>query len=292
MISAQQLAKDLNGDHYGYQVLAPCPVCQPQRRRDQRALSVRVGAGNRVLTYCHKSGCDFRKILDHLGLSAANSRFVNRETATCATPATEPVPTDAERTRRALEIWNKGAPIKDDDLAAQYLRSRGIHLDYAALDHVIQFNPETPWGRERVPALLVRMQTLPAMNTCGLQRIALTSDGAKIGKRMLGKAGYAFMSYDTCPGAAILTEGPEDALAALARYGLPVWCAMSAGGLTRLPALKHWHTVAVLADGDDAGRSAALELAHRWRAAGQTAYILDAPDGRDPSAMIEQVGHG
>ncbi|MCR9130706.1 MAG: toprim domain-containing protein [Alphaproteobacteria bacterium] len=230
-------------------------------------------------------------MLDGLGLAAPASGFASRQTVTSVTNETEPGPTDADRTRRALGIWADGQPIQPDDLAARYLRGRGIDLDFAALDHVIRFNASTPWGRKRVPALLVRMQTLPSMNTCGVQRIALDADCAKIGKRMLGKAGYAFLSFDTCPGAALVTEGPEDALAALVRYRLPVWCAMSAGGLARFPVLNHWHTVAVLADGDDAGRSAALDLAHRWRSAGRTVHILDAPDGRDPNAMIEGAHH-
>jgi hypothetical protein len=57
----------LGGKWHGSYGSAPCPVCQPERRQDQSGLSIR-SEGNRLLTYCHKSACDFRSVLQAAGM--------------------------------------------------------------------------------------------------------------------------------------------------------------------------------------------------------------------------------
>ena len=68
MSDAQTLTLGLGGKWLGHHGSAPCPVCQPERRKDQQGLSVR-SEGGRLLIWCHKSGCDFRDILDAAGIA-------------------------------------------------------------------------------------------------------------------------------------------------------------------------------------------------------------------------------
>jgi len=57
----------LCGEWSGHTGLLPCPVCQSQRRADQRGLSIRADGGT-LLAFCHKSGCDFRDVVKAAGL--------------------------------------------------------------------------------------------------------------------------------------------------------------------------------------------------------------------------------
>jgi hypothetical protein len=45
MTQAQDLCRALGGDWRGHGGNAPCPVCQPERRTDQRGLSIRSEVG-------------------------------------------------------------------------------------------------------------------------------------------------------------------------------------------------------------------------------------------------------
>jgi len=57
MGEADRITRALGGDWRGNSGLAPCPICQPEGRRDQRALSL-SDSGGRLLVHCHKSGCE------------------------------------------------------------------------------------------------------------------------------------------------------------------------------------------------------------------------------------------
>lgn len=74
MSDAQSLTLSLRGKWYGNHGSAPCPVCQPERRKDQHGLSVKA-EGGRLLIWCHKSGCDFRAILDAAGIARDGSNL-------------------------------------------------------------------------------------------------------------------------------------------------------------------------------------------------------------------------
>ena len=67
MTEAQNLTTALGGEWRGHSGNAPCPVCQPERRPLQRGLSIRA-EGGQLLAFCHKSGCDFRDIVQAAGL--------------------------------------------------------------------------------------------------------------------------------------------------------------------------------------------------------------------------------
>jgi len=80
-------------------------------------------------------------------------------------------------------------------------------------------------------------------------------------------------------------EGIETGLSlcsGLLNGSMEVWAALSTSGIRGLvlPDLKS-RNIIVAADGDTAGRSAALELSERATRLGWNVSNLDAPDGQD-----------
>ena len=57
-MKARTLTYDLGGHWRNGRGQAPCPKCQPERRNDQRALSIAEANGS-ILLYCFKGGCSF-----------------------------------------------------------------------------------------------------------------------------------------------------------------------------------------------------------------------------------------
>ena len=62
MTDARTLTARLRGHWHGRYGAAPCPVCQPERRRDQNALTLTDGRAG-LLAHCKKSHCTFADIL-------------------------------------------------------------------------------------------------------------------------------------------------------------------------------------------------------------------------------------
>ena len=69
MTDAHTLTLDLRGKWYGRFGSAPCPVCQPEGRREQDALSLSDAPDGRLLAHCKKAGCSFRDLAAALGLT-------------------------------------------------------------------------------------------------------------------------------------------------------------------------------------------------------------------------------
>ena len=71
MTGARDLTLALGGIWHEHSGQAACPVCQPERRADQRALALR-DEGGRMLVFCHKSGCGFRDVVKATGMPAGS----------------------------------------------------------------------------------------------------------------------------------------------------------------------------------------------------------------------------
>lgn len=70
MREARQLTEKLRGRWHCKYGTAPCPVCQPQGRKDQNALTLTDGADGRLLLHCKKAGCAFCDILAAAGIAS------------------------------------------------------------------------------------------------------------------------------------------------------------------------------------------------------------------------------
>lgn len=280
---ARSLVLARNGDWHGSYGLMPCPVCQPERRRDQRALSLTDRPAGGLLATCHKSACSFADVLAGLGLTGSTP-------APMPTPApSRPAPDDAERTRRALALWAEAGPLAGS-LGADYLRRRGLDVDPDTLAHALRFHPACAIRGERLPALVALMADPVTGAPCGIQRTPLTPDASKhpIGRAMLGRAGVVMLTPDTDVTDGLgVCEGVETGLAVMALGWRPVWACLSAGMIARLPDLAGIEALTVFADHDAAGLAAAETCAARWADAGcETRIVRPDRAGADFADMI------
>lgn len=287
--TAREITARLKGRWHGTYGTAPCPVCQPEERRDQNALTIgdgRVG----LLLNCKKSGCDFRHILSGAGLQPGDYQSPDREEIT-----RRHMEAQAETLKRAAfarRVWNEAQTI-DGTPAETYLRGRDI---ICRLPDTLRFHPRCFHGPSR--------QTLPAMVALvdggegfAVHRTFLRADGSgKAGlaggdKMMLGRVCGGAVRLSNGPGRLVAAEGIESALSLLS--GLlaepsQVWAALSTSGMRSLRLPDRPAAVAIAADGDPEGRAAAQVLAQRAHASGWRVSILDPGEGRDFNDILQE----
>lgn len=248
MIDIKSAAAALGGKVSGGRIRCPAPG----KDRRNRSLSIKFNPDG-TFHATDFSGGDWRVARDHvkaiLGLS--DDRPVEFR---------EPVPQiDVDQLRRqktAADMWARSVPIAGT-LAEVYLASRGLSYGGDALRFY-------PGGR----AMVALMTDIITGEPCGLHRTFLDRHGAKIDRKMLGRAsgGVVRLSADVEVTTGLgVAEGIETALAAPFR---PIWACLSAGAMKAFPVLPGIGALTVFADQDKAGIDAANACGERWHAAG------------------------
>lgn len=282
LTDARTFTLALGGKWHGRYGVAPCPLCQPEGRKGQAALTLSDGASG-LLAHCKKSHCGFRDILAAAGI--APGEYQPPDPAIAARREADRRAEADKRAMLAKQIWQEAQPICDT-VAESYLRkARGI---VCPLPLTLRFAPEAWHGptARRHPALVALVQ---GGDGCAVHRTFLRADGSgkadiDPAKAMLGAtAGGAVRLSDTT-GRLVVAEGIETALSLLC--GLldgpaTVWAGLSTSGLRglRLPAFPGRLTIAP--DGDKPGCAAAYALAERATRLGWTVGLLDPGNGRD-----------
>ena len=287
MIDAHALTLKLKGKWHGASGSAPCPVCQPERRPDQGALSLKDGVDGRLLLHCFKSGCDFRAILAASDVSA--TEIENRDSRT---PAHYRGPDRGEgdrRVRQARSLWNETYAIKGT-VAERYLReARGINCDLPA---TLRYHPACwhPSG-SRYPALIAAVE---GSDSFGVHRTYVRPDGAGKApisrpKTMLGAVKGGAVRLTNGVGPVLVAEGIETAFSAwILRgcVGMRVWAALSTVGMKAVLLPDAPGSLVIAPDGDRAGRAAGLALADRACRNGWTVSILTPPRNGDFNDLL------
>ena len=134
MTDARSLCEGLGGTWMGNHGSAPCPVCQPERRKDQTALSISVRGGT-LLLYCFKSNCDFVEIARAAKLPPQAGK-IDADTGEGARRKRDEY--TAKQVKRALSVWEMSKPIFRTK-AETYLRERGITCE---LPETLRFVPD------------------------------------------------------------------------------------------------------------------------------------------------------
>lgn len=283
-VDSENLTQALGGEWRGHMGLAPCPVCQPERRRDQRGLSIRA-EGDTLLAFCHKSGCAFRDILKEAGLPRS---------AVCTYPQAA---RDAEakceayggeQLAKARRLWASCKPLEGTK-GETYLRGRGITCPMPS---------SLGWAIDAFHGPSVRH--LSAMvgdvSTGGIHRTYFEKTGERItgqAKMMQGPCAGGAVALSEAQGPLVVCEGIETGLSLLS--GLlsgpaTVWAALSTSGLKSLALPQTIGRLTIAADGDAPGKEAANVLAIRATALGWKVSLLPAPDGRDWNDVLMQKG--
>ena len=244
----------------------PCPNCGGKDRfrfddKDGGGEYFCSGCGpgsgfSLVMKTCHLSFPDtLKRIADVIGYIPPdkNKPFV---------PAKDPA-------IRLNELWKSSKPLKNGDPVMLYLNSRGIKE--IPLD--VRFCPEC-WepDTKRNYFAMVAMVRDKAGEPVTLHRTYLDGKGGKAGiekpkKLMPGKKNISgcairLREYSEVLG---ITEGIETALTCRELYGIPVWAAISAGGMASFDIPDGVEAVEIFIDNDEnyTGHKAGYTLAHR-----------------------------
>lgn len=281
MTDARELTKACGGKWFGPYGTAACPVCQPEGRKDQNALTLADGSQG-LLAHCKRSECAFRDILSAAGLTRGS--HTPPDPATMAEREREQRAATKRRAASAMRLWQEAQPIAGT-IAETYLRGRGITCD---LPPSLRFHGNTwhgPTGR-RFPALVALVE---GSDGFAVHRTYLRPDGSGKAdvepvKAMLGTTAGGAVRLSDGPTQLVVAEGIESAISlncGLLRKPATVWAALSTSGMRnlRLPQEPGYLTIAI--DGDEPGRDAGYALAERASLLGWQVSLLPAPDGRD-----------
>lgn len=290
-MNARELTVSLGGRWHHRYGTAPCPVCQPEKRRDQNALTLADGRNRRLVLDCKKSACAFLDILTAAGLRSGD--YTPPDPATLAQREAE-AKTEAQRKAgQARRLWSEAQPIAGT-LAETYLRGRGITCQ---LPKTLRFHGSCWHGAtaKRHPALIGSVQ---GADMAAVHRTYLRPDGSgKAGlepaKAMLGATGGGAVRLTDAPRQLVVAEGIETGLSlasGLLRTPACVWAALSTSGIRRLHLPPEPGRLTIAPDGDTPGREAANALAERAHALGWQVSLLPAPDGRDWNDILTMKG--
>lgn len=194
MTDARTITLALDGDWRGHHGNAPCPVCQPERRRDQRALSL-SGANGKLLMHCHKSGCGFHDILRAAGLPPEH---LAPDTTARREAETKLAEYERAKLDKARAIWCRSSPISGTPGEA-YLRGRGITCNLP---------PSLRWASDlhHGPSGRWLSAMVAEVSTGAVHRTFFENGGQRI-------SGCAKMMLGPCSGGAVrLSEGKRGRL--------------------------------------------------------------------------------
>jgi hypothetical protein len=299
MIDIRAAARALGGDVIGRDaVAAPGPGHSPRDRSLTVKFAARAPGGFLVYSHCDD---DWRDCRDHvrarLGLPPwqpgdGQDRHVppsqGKEFDRSATDAEgerrERSADDLIRINRAREIWDGGVCPRAT-LAELYLRSRAIRLAEDVDDTVLRFHEACPWREENtggtifVPALLAAFRSIDDDKITAVQRVALTPEGRKLGRRMLGVVHRAAVKLDPVGDTLHVGEGVETCLAARILGHAPTWALGSVGMIAQFPLVDGVARLRILGENDAASASASKLCGNRWQAAGRKVQIVTPDPG-------------
>lgn len=280
MTEAREITDALGGHWFGHYGIAPCPVCQPERRKDQRALTLSDGHRGLLLD-CKKAGCRFIDILRAAGVSGRSCRTAGpRQDQDRASQGTS-------MADHARNLWRAAEPIEGSPAELYLCCQRRID---GPLLGSLRYAPRTWHGptRRNLPAMVALIE---GGHTFAVSRTFLRPDGSDKAalpkhqqKMMLGRAAGGHVALASGSGSLVIAEGVETALSMpllLGDRSLTVWAALTAAnmGSVALPDAPDHLVIAM--DGDAAGRDAGSALATRARELGWSVECMTAPDGQD-----------
>ena len=277
----------LGGRRSGHQFIAKCPAHEDKTP----SLSLADGADGKLLVRCH-AGCGQQEVIAALRDLGLWLSVGTGELSTGRQPHdAQPRSTAAY----ALSVWHAGLPTAGT-LAEVYLRGRGITLQ---IPSTLRFHgglKHTPTGTFW-PALLALITVGESSEPIGISRTYLRRDGSgkapiQPAKMMLGRALGGAVQLSPADRTLLVGEGLETSMSVMQASGVPVWAALSASGLRSVQIPSRIENLTILADGDEAGETAAQALARRVLRAVRTVRIARPDAGTDFNDFLQQTNEG
>jgi putative DNA primase/helicase len=197
---------------------------------------------------------------------------------------------EAQRRQRfALAVWEAARDPRGTAVEI-YLRGRGLDLTDDVAGHVLRCHPAGPWGRDKALLMVAAMSDPVTGEVRAVHRTALTPDGQKIDRRMLGPAGGTAIMLTPAAETLAVGEGIESALSAKQLgFGPGVWAMGSAGALGRLPVLDGVQRLVLLEERDSASANAVSDCGHRWIRAGRAVSVVLPTVGKDLNDSLRGI---
>ena len=297
MIDIRAAARALGGDVIGRDaVAAPGPGHSPK----DHSLTVRLLAGDDFLVHSHASD-DWQTCKDYvrqrLGLPAwqpgdgqdrrvppSQVKEFDRAAINAEGERREHTANDVLRIKRACAVWDAGVDPRGT-LAEAYLWSRALILDDAIAGAVLRYHPACPRRDENtgatiyLSALIAAFRSIDDDKITAIQRVALTTEGRKLGRRMLGVVHRAAVKLDPAGDTLHIGEGVETCLAGRILGHAPTWALGSVGMIAQFPLIDGVARLRILGENDAASASASKLCGNRWHAAGRKVQIVTPDPG-------------
>jgi hypothetical protein len=204
---------------------------------------------------------------------------------------------EVARSRYAADLWNEAVDLTGT-IAERYLRKRVPDIsDELIADltpRALRFHANCPFGPgERYPCLIAAFRPVrnddEAIAPRAIHRIALTLDGSKIEKKMLGPVSGCAVKIDpddVVEEGLAICEGIETAIAIRVRdICPPIWALGSAMAIAKFAPIPGIEALTIFADHDESGLAAAEVGGRLWQRDGAEVRINKRPafgkDGAD-----------
>jgi putative DNA primase/helicase len=197
---------------------------------------------------------------------------------------------DTDRTAVALPIWAEARDPHETPVEVYLTRPRSeggreVNLLPEAAGSAIRLHSSCPFAGKRTPAMVCLVRDILTNEPRAIHRTALSPDGFKA-----NVGGHDRLSLGPIGGGAIKLTPDEDVTTCLGvgegiestlslrlapEFGpSPVWCLLSAGGISAFPVLPGIECLWIAVDHDPAGLKAAQTCADRWRCAGREVFLV------------------
>ena len=290
-------------DTYLRRKAGPCPACGGT---DRFVFDNRRGRGDFFCRHCGPGdGFNLLQKVHGWSFSQARSRVlevtgrIEVDALELRMPVIDNREAIAQPTARVLKLRRESCAVADCPDAVAYLDSRGLWPLPARC--TLRAHPGVAYFADgqlvdRFPALIADVRDIEgALVTV---HVTYMRDGRKLADRetrkllspLVGRVGCA---VQLLPATATLgvAEGLEDALAAHALNGVPVWAALNAGQLGKFEPPVCVERLIVYADRDDAGMVAAMKLQERMQGRVTTSVQLPAR-GKDFADQLADSRNG
>lgn len=262
----------------------PCPICQTGK--DRYRFDNKGGRGTWFCSHCGAG--DGMSLLQKLNgwTFAQTAREVERVLGVSRQDAPRQEFTDEQKQQNLRRVYSESRAVVRGDPIWTYLNRRtGIETVPSAL----RFHPALRYDAGRSFPAMLALVTMPDGKPSTMHRTWLDGNGGKAPvdepkKVMAGtiKTGAIRLApMAECLG---LAEGIETALRASVLFDVPVWAAISAGGMRDWEPPEGLRHLVVFGDNDEnfTGQNAAFCLAHRLSMRGiKTDVRIPAKTGSD-----------
>lgn len=269
--------RSLSGRH------GPCPVCDG---RDRFRFDNKDGRGTFFCSQCGAGdGFDLLRRIKGWSFKEAVEQ-VEQVVGSIGTSVSKPMVSTDDKLAQCKRVWSESKAVITGDPVSLYLARRiGLEVIPTCLRYHLALSYRHDDGSTtRHPAMLAKVTATDGTGTA-LHRTYLTSDGEKADvpmvKKVLGSLPAGAAVRLLAPNSSMgIAEGIETALSASVAFGLPVWSAISAGGLEKWTPPAGVNRVIIFGDNDlsGTGQAAAWILAKRLIAAGVAVDVKIPPN--------------